>query len=194
MPNAEEFSELIRTGGLDFALLKPIDTQFLISLQRIEWSALANFLFGVGAAGVLAVQADDAARPDAASTGPALYPFYVLCGVAILYSLMIAWRPPASGWGAIRRCTTSGSTSPTSPATRWRSTAAARRSAAGVLHVRHSGAGRGQRAGAAADSALGAADAATGSCPPLPSWPPWAPGLLALGLLGALISYRSASS
>src|SRR5262245_10838275 len=30
MPNAEEFSELIRTGGLDFALLKPIDTQFLI--------------------------------------------------------------------------------------------------------------------------------------------------------------------
>ena len=29
MPNAEEFSELIRTGGLDFALLKPIDTQFL---------------------------------------------------------------------------------------------------------------------------------------------------------------------
>jgi ABC-2 type transport system permease protein len=37
MPNAEEFSELIRTGGLDFALLKPIDTQFLISLQRVEW-------------------------------------------------------------------------------------------------------------------------------------------------------------
>jgi ABC-2 type transport system permease protein len=31
MPNAEEFSELIRTGNLDFALLKPIDTQFLIS-------------------------------------------------------------------------------------------------------------------------------------------------------------------
>ncbi len=36
MPNAEEFSELIRTGGLDFALLKPIDTQFLISLQQDE--------------------------------------------------------------------------------------------------------------------------------------------------------------
>src|SRR5215510_10920788 len=29
MTNADEFSELIRTGGLDFALLKPIDTQFL---------------------------------------------------------------------------------------------------------------------------------------------------------------------
>ena len=26
MPNCQEFSELIRTGNLDFALLKPIDT------------------------------------------------------------------------------------------------------------------------------------------------------------------------
>ena len=32
MTNADEFSELIRTGALDFALLKPIDTQFLVSL------------------------------------------------------------------------------------------------------------------------------------------------------------------
>ncbi len=44
MTNADEFSELIRTGGLDFALLKPIDTQFLISLRRIEWASLANFV------------------------------------------------------------------------------------------------------------------------------------------------------
>src|SRR5438132_7213961 len=34
MPNCEEFSELIRSGNLDFAILKPIDTQFLISLQK----------------------------------------------------------------------------------------------------------------------------------------------------------------
>ena len=33
MTNADEFSELIRTGALDFALLKPIDTQFLVSLH-----------------------------------------------------------------------------------------------------------------------------------------------------------------
>src|SRR5215475_13474080 len=48
MPNCEEFSELIRTGGLDFALLKPIDTQFLISLAKIDWSALSNFVFAAG--------------------------------------------------------------------------------------------------------------------------------------------------
>src|SRR6476619_4448251 len=44
MTNADEFSELIRTGGLDFALLKPIDTQFLISLRKIEWASFSNFL------------------------------------------------------------------------------------------------------------------------------------------------------
>ena len=43
MPNAEELSEQVRTGGLDFALLKPIDTQFLVSLRRINWSSLGNF-------------------------------------------------------------------------------------------------------------------------------------------------------
>src|SRR6185436_15377792 len=44
MTNADEFSELIRTGGLDFALLKPIDTQFLVSLRKVEWASLANFV------------------------------------------------------------------------------------------------------------------------------------------------------
>jgi len=86
MPNADEFSELIRTGGLDFALLKPIDTQFLVSLQRIEWSALANFAFG------LALMSFAFWRLDYLPGWPQLllYPVYIACGVAILYSLMIS--------------------------------------------------------------------------------------------------------
>ncbi len=92
MPNAQQFSELIRQGSLDFALLKPIDTQFLISLQRIEWSSFANFLAGAILLGVslwkLATHPDD---PVAISSISAiLYPVYILCGVAILYSLMIS--------------------------------------------------------------------------------------------------------
>jgi len=86
MPNAEEFSELIRTGNLDFALLKPIDTQFLISLQKIEWSSLANCVFGVGLLIYALLQLDYA--PSAAQV--LLYPVYILCGVMILYSLTIA--------------------------------------------------------------------------------------------------------
>lgn len=85
MPNAEEFSERIRTGSLDFALLKPIDTQFLISLEKIEWSSLSNFIFGLGLLGYALAQLDY--RPNAAQW--LLYPLYVACGIAILYSLMI---------------------------------------------------------------------------------------------------------
>jgi ABC-2 type transport system permease protein len=92
MPNCEEFSELIRTGHLDFAILKPIDTQFLISLQKVDWSSLANFLLGAGLLGVslwqLATRAEDPLVLEPLML--VLYPLYVLCGVAILYSLMIS--------------------------------------------------------------------------------------------------------
>lgn len=92
MPNAQEFSELIRTGNLDFALLKPIDTQFLISLRRIEWSAFANFaLGGVLLAFSLWKLTQDAEDPLVISPlAMVLYPFYLLSGIAILYSLMIS--------------------------------------------------------------------------------------------------------
>lgn len=86
MPNANEFGELIRMGGLDFALLKPIDTQFLVSLRKIEWASLANFLFGIALLFFSLAQLDF--TPSVIQC--VLYPAYVLCGVAILYSLMIA--------------------------------------------------------------------------------------------------------
>jgi ABC-2 type transport system permease protein len=92
MPNAEEFSELIRTGNLDFALLKPIDTQFLISFQRIEWSALSNFAAGLVLLVISLWQLTT--RPETPLVLSAwsflLYALYLCCGVAILYSLMIA--------------------------------------------------------------------------------------------------------
>ena len=92
MPNAQEFSELIRTGNLDFALLKPIDTQFLVSFQRVEWSSLTNFLTGLAllvySLSVLTTRSESPLDLSLASV--ILYPFYVLCGVAILYSLMIS--------------------------------------------------------------------------------------------------------
>jgi ABC-2 type transport system permease protein len=92
MPNADEFSELIRTGNLDFALLKPIDTQFLVSFQKVDWSALVNVVSGVILLGISLGQLMTRAV-DPVVLSPAvvvLYPVYVLCGVAILYSLTIA--------------------------------------------------------------------------------------------------------
>ncbi|MDZ4818492.1 MAG: ABC-2 family transporter protein [Planctomycetota bacterium] len=86
MPNTEEFSEQVRTGGLDFALLKPIDTQFLVSFGKMDWSSLANFLFAI----VLLSYSLSRLEYQPGWIEFVLYPLYVLCGVAILYSLMIA--------------------------------------------------------------------------------------------------------
>jgi ABC-2 type transport system permease protein len=91
MANADEFSELIRTGNLDFALLKPIDTQFLISLQRIEWSSLGNFFFGLALLGYSLAKMEY--HPGLLQF--VLYPLYVGCGVAIFYALMIVMAASA---------------------------------------------------------------------------------------------------
>ncbi len=94
MSNADEFSELIRTGGLDFALLKPIDTQFLISLRRIEWASLANMLVAV----ILMCYALPRVEGFTFNVWQiVLYPVYVLAGIAILYSLTIVLAA-ASVW------------------------------------------------------------------------------------------------
>jgi ABC-2 type transport system permease protein len=94
MPNCEEVSELIRTGGLDFALLKPIDTQFLISLRKIDWSALSHALVGSILVSVslwhLTTRADNPLPWSQVLWALPLYAFYIACGSAILYSLMIA--------------------------------------------------------------------------------------------------------
>ncbi len=92
MPNMQQFSELIRTGGLDFALLKPIDTQFIISLQRVEWSTLSNFFVGI----LMLVYSLWKLTTRPVNPLPieplafVLFPFYLFCGIAIMYSLIIS--------------------------------------------------------------------------------------------------------
>ncbi len=92
MPNAEEFSELIRTGNLDFALLKPIDTQFLISFTRLNWPSLSNFFVGMLIVAwytwQLSMQPENPLvfRP----VNLVLYLLFILAGVTIMYSVMLA--------------------------------------------------------------------------------------------------------
>ena len=86
MPNAQELSELVRTGGLDFALLKPIDTQFLVSLQRVNWASLGNFFVALL---LLAYAVPKIEGFELSVWHFVLYPAYVLLGVFILYSVMI---------------------------------------------------------------------------------------------------------
>jgi ABC-2 type transport system permease protein len=86
MTNVDELTDLIRTGGLDFILLKPIDAQFLVSLRRVEWSSLANMAMGLILLGYAMVRLEYMPGPIQI----VLYLIYLICGVTIYYSLMIA--------------------------------------------------------------------------------------------------------
>ncbi len=48
LENCNEFAELVRTGDLDFLLLRPIDEQFLMSCRKIDWGTAPNLLMGGG--------------------------------------------------------------------------------------------------------------------------------------------------
>ena len=85
LPNAIQFGERIRTGDLDFALVKPIDPQFLISLERVDFGVLANTLFAVGV--LLYALAELAITPTPVEV--ALFLGLIIVAVAFFYSLMI---------------------------------------------------------------------------------------------------------
>ena len=86
MPNCARFSELIRTGDLDFALLKPIDPQFLVSLERVELPNLSGGALAIGLIGYSLLKLGQWPGVGAVLGWAAL----VVCGVAFFYSLMIA--------------------------------------------------------------------------------------------------------
>ncbi len=85
LENCNQFAELVRTGDLDFLLLKPIDEQFLITCRRVDWSTAPNVIMGVVVM-VLSLMGMhwtfDAGR---------LAGFLILfgCGVSICYSFMV---------------------------------------------------------------------------------------------------------
>jgi len=91
MPNCANFGELIRTGNLDFALLKPIDTQFLVSFEKVEVAMLGQVGFSLALLGI-SINELDLWATLATSEGlirVALYLLLVACGTAFFYALMI---------------------------------------------------------------------------------------------------------
>lgn len=86
MPNCANFSELIRTGNLDFALLKPIDTQFLVSFEKVNLAMLNQILLAGGLLAYSLYKMEQSVTVLQVLT----YLFYLAVGVAFFYSLMIA--------------------------------------------------------------------------------------------------------
>jgi ABC-2 type transport system permease protein len=85
MPNCAAFCDNIRTGKLDFALTKPVDSQFLVSLQKVNLAMASQLLLAVS---LLSWSMYHIGHP--VSPGQIfMYLFYVMVAVLFFYSLMI---------------------------------------------------------------------------------------------------------
>ena len=101
--NCVNLSDLVRTGKLDFLLLLPVNTRFVVSLRQVDLGGFVNAASGIG---VMAYAARHLPQPP----GPAyVFAFFVLCvaGILVHYSLMFLlgsisfWTVRAQGivWG-----------------------------------------------------------------------------------------------
>ncbi len=85
LSNCNEFAELVRSGNLDFFLLKPIDEQFLVTCRELDWSTAPNLFLGTGVMVAALVQMGWVFDP----VRLALFLVLFGCGVAIAYSFLI---------------------------------------------------------------------------------------------------------
>jgi ABC-2 type transport system permease protein len=101
--NCTNLSELVRTGRMDFLLLLPVNTRFLVSTRQVDLPSFANAAFAV------CVMVYAAGKLHLQPTVAQLLGFGALCGVGLLvhYSLMFMlatvcfWTVRAQGivWG-----------------------------------------------------------------------------------------------
>jgi ABC-2 type transport system permease protein len=85
LENCTGFAELVRTGDLDFYLLKPIDEQFLVTCRYIDWSTAPNVL--QGAAVMVYALAAMGWQFDPLRVGAFLVLF--VCGTAMSYAFLL---------------------------------------------------------------------------------------------------------
>jgi ABC-2 type transport system permease protein len=85
LENCQQYAELVRTGDLDFYLLKPMDEQFLVSCRTVDWSCIANVFMGAGV--MLFSLRDGGWNVDVATL--LLFLATMACGLAIAYSFLL---------------------------------------------------------------------------------------------------------
>lgn len=82
--NCWRISTLVRTGDLDFVLLRPASAQFLLSFERLNLSPLASVPVGIALCVYSLIQ-----RGEPVTAGQvALFVLVIGAGVLILYSLL----------------------------------------------------------------------------------------------------------
>ena len=103
LTNITELSELIRTGKLDFMLLLPVNTRFIISLRKVDLGGFVN----AGTALAVVIFALQKLDVHLGAGEVAGYALLIAAGILIHYSLMLLlstmsfWTVRAQGivWG-----------------------------------------------------------------------------------------------
>jgi ABC-2 type transport system permease protein len=85
LENCNQFADLVRSGDLDFILLKPLDEQFLVSCRDVNWSTVPSVL--LGGAVMTAALAQLGWPVDLVRL--VLFPIVFACGLAIAYSFLL---------------------------------------------------------------------------------------------------------
>lgn len=94
--NLANLPELVRTGRMDFMLLLPVDTQFVVSLKQFGMDNVVNALVGAGF--VIFSLWNLAVVPTAAQL--LLYAVAICCGILIHYGIMLTFA--ASSFWMVR--------------------------------------------------------------------------------------------
>jgi viologen exporter family transport system permease protein len=84
-PSFEKFMEHVRLGTLDFALLKPVSAQFLVTLRHFQAVQIAQIVLGavVVAVGLSRI-------PAVGLFGAVGFPIALFCGFLLIYALLLA--------------------------------------------------------------------------------------------------------
>lgn len=93
-PSMQKLIEQVRLGTLDFTLLKPANTRFLVSVRHLKVVLVAEVLTGVGVLGVgLSLLGRQVSAWQAFQFVVAL-----ACGVLLIYLLLLALATTAFWW------------------------------------------------------------------------------------------------
>lgn len=84
-PSFEKLMEHVRQGTLDFTLLKPASTQFLVSTRHVRTVRVADIVLGLGVIAVGLVMLGEAVTPWSVIT----FAVTLACGVACVYALLV---------------------------------------------------------------------------------------------------------
>src|SRR5205823_8808664 len=82
-PNMLAISGYIRRGEMDFLLLRPVSSQFLVSLRTLALPEAVNVLIGLG----VAIYAGHVASVHWRVVGLSEAAVFLLCGRMVLYAL-----------------------------------------------------------------------------------------------------------